>query len=249
MRPKETSTKSQKANASKIKLKSVTKAAAYIRVSTDEQAAEGQSLDNQHSRINSYAESQGWDLTNVYREEGYSGKTIHRPELSRLISDVKAHKIDIVLIYRVDRLTRRQKHLWMLLEDVLEPNNVGLKSVIEPFDTTTATGKAFLSMLGTFAQLERDTIAERTTDALHHKRNVGEWVGRIPFGYRIGPSGKLEKDADEQKTIRRIRRLRNTGKSIRTISRVTNMNRGTVFRILNGHGNERNAKYINRVEA
>ena len=227
--------------------KTSTKAAGYVRVSTDEQRNEGQSIENQIARIEAYAESQAWSLVEIYREEGFSGKTTDRPELKRLIDAVRSREIDILLVYRVDRLTRRQKDLWTLLEDVLEPNGVGLKSVVEPFDTTTASGKAFLSMLGTFAQLERDTIAERTADTLRHKKDNGEWVGRVPFGYRIGKSGKLEKDPNEQSIIRRIHRLRNKGKSIREISRATDTGRGTVYGVLNGRGNRRNTRYVNGV--
>ena len=225
-----------------MKTKSAIVAVGYVRVSTDEQSAEGQSLDSQAAKIKAYAKSQGWDLIEIYREEGYSGKTIDRPELNRLIMASRKAQIDVLLVYRVDRLTRRQKDLWTLLEDVLEPNGVGFKSVSEPFDTTTATGKAFLSMLGTFAQLERDTIAERTTDTLRHKIDIGEWVGRIPFGYRIGKNGKLAKDQDEQKIIRQIRRLRSKGMSIRAIAEATDAGRGTVYGVLNGRVNRRNIK-------
>ena len=111
--------------------------AGYIRVSTDEQVTEGQSLDNQLARIKAYANSQGWDLIEVYREEGYSGKSIERPEMSRMITDIKAGKFNVVLVYKVDRLTRKQKDLWYLLEDVFEANGIGFKSVLEPFDTVS----------------------------------------------------------------------------------------------------------------
>jgi site-specific DNA recombinase len=227
-----------------VKIKKTMVAVGYVRVSTDDQSAEGQSLDSQAAKIESYAKSQGWNLIEIYREEGYSGKTTDRPELNRLIMAVRNAKIDVLLVYRVDRLTRRQKDLWTLLEDVLEPNRVGFKSVSEPFDTTTATGKAFLSMLGTFAQLERDTIAERTADTLRHKKNNGEWVGRVPFGYRIGASGRLEKDGDQQKAIARIRRYRKRGLSFRDIAKRMAIPRSTVSDLINNNG--RNRLYTNR---
>ncbi len=226
-------------------MKTIIKAAGYIRVSTEEQAVEGQSLDSQEARIRAYAESQGWEIVEIYREEGYSGKTIDRPELKRLIQAIRASQIDILLVYRVDRLTRRQKDLWTLLEDVLEPSGVGFKSVVEPFDTTTAQGKAFLGMLAVFAQLERDTIAERTKDTLKNKRANGEWTGRIPYGYRIGDDGKLEKDLEEQKVIARIKRLSRAKKPIREISRSVGVSKDTVSRVLNGQGKARNRRYAN----
>ena len=84
----------------------------YVRVSTNEQTTEGQSLENQSNRISSYCQSQGWNLIEIFREEGVSGKTINRPKLNQLISGVKTGNIDVILVYKVDRLTRRQKDLW-----------------------------------------------------------------------------------------------------------------------------------------
>jgi len=157
------------------------KAVGYVRVSTDEQVAEGVSLENQEARIRAYAESQDWELAQIYREEGYSGRIMDRPELQRMLQDIRAGGIGVVLVYKVDRITRRQKDLWNLLEDEFEPNDVGFKSVVEPFDTTTASGKAFLGKLGVFAQLERDTIAERTKDALEMKSRNGEYLAHLPW--------------------------------------------------------------------
>jgi site-specific DNA recombinase len=187
------------------------RAAGYVRVSTDEQAREGCSLENQEARIRHYAESQEWDLVEMYREEGFSGKTTDRPQLQRLLEAVKARELDVVLVYRVDRLTRKQKDLWHLLEDVFEKHGVGFKSVVEPFDTTTAQGKAFLGMLAVFAQLERDTIAERTKDALANKIANGENVGAPAYGYRV-EDGKLVPVAEEQEVLALVRQLRSSKK-------------------------------------
>ena len=221
------------------------RAAGYVRVSTDEQVAEGLSLDSQSSRIQAYANSQGWELVEIYRDEGHSGKTTNRPQLSRMISAIENGEIDTVLVHRVDRLTRRQKHLWTLLEDVFEPNGVGFKSVIEPFDTTTAQGKAFLGMLAVFAQLERDTISERTTDTLRHKKRVGEWSGRVPFGFRIGANGCLEKDPDQQKLIARVKRLHGREKSYQEIAEKIGISAATAYRIVTD--TSRNRRYTRTI--
>jgi site-specific DNA recombinase len=194
------------------------RAAGYVRVSTDEQAREGCSLDNQEARIRAYAESQEWELVEMYREEGFSGKTTDRPQLQRLLADVKARWVDVVLVYRVDRLTRKQKDLWFLLEDVFEKHKVGFKSVVEPFDTTTAQGKAFLGMLAVFAQLERDTIAERTKDALANKIANGENVGAPAYGYKV-EDGKLVPVPEEQEVLALIRQLR-SGKKPKTYKEI-----------------------------
>jgi site-specific DNA recombinase len=225
------------------------RAAGYIRVSTEEQSSEGQSLDNQLARITAYADSQGWELKEVYREEGFSGRVINRPQLSRMIADVQGGKFNVILVYKVDRLTRKQKDLWYLLEDVFEDNSVGFKSVTEPFDTTTAQGKAFLGMLAVFAQLERDTIAERTRDTLANKTANGEWVGRIPFGFRIGKTGELEKDPDGQRIIAKIRRLRRQGRSLREIASRVGVSHTTVSSVLNGSSGRRNRLYRSKIAA
>jgi len=224
------------------KLNGPVRVAGYVRVSTEEQASEGLSLDNQKSRIKAYAESQGWQLCEIFREEGHSGKSINRPKLKRLIAEVKSGNYDVVLVYKVDRLTRKQKDLWFLLEDIFEAHQTGFKSVIEPFDTTSAQGKAFLGMLAVFAQLERDTISERTKDTLENKRSKGEWVGRIPFGFRL-ISGRLERDPRQQKVIARIRKLARNGYSYRSIADQVGVSHVTVSNLLNSSVKRRNSLY------
>lgn len=217
-------------------------------MSTDEQASDGLSLSCQEARIRAYAESQNWIIGNIYREEGVSGKTLERPQLKRLLTDIKLGSINTVLVYKVDRLTRKQRDLWFLLEDVFEPCGIGFKSVIEPFDTTTAQGKAFLGMLAVFAQLERDTISERTKDTLSNKKSNGKWVGRPPFGFRINQKGELEQDSKQQGDIAKIKRMRRQGKSLREISRRIGVSYMAVSNILNDNLKRRNRKYVNRIK-
>jgi len=199
------------------------RAVGYCRVSTDEQA-KGLSLDNQSDRIKSYCQSQGWELGEVYSDPGYSGKDLNRPDLSRMIERIKAGGIDVVLIYKLDRLSRKQKDLWTLIENILEPHKVGLKSITEPFETTTAMGRAFLGMLSVFAQLERDQTRERIKDALGFKKTKQEWVGRPPVGYvmlsRSDGKGGIIKDKhltinqDEAKIIKMIFQARAKGRGL-----------------------------------
>lgn len=222
------------------------RAVGYVRVSTEEQARGGVSLDTQEKRIRAYAESQGWMFCGMFREEGASGKDLNRPQLQAMLTGLEADHVDVVLVYRVDRLTRKQKDLWSLLEDVFEKQGVGFKSVVEPFDTTTAQGKAFLGMLGVFAQLERDTIAERTKDALAHKKRNGDWVGRVPTGFTLD-EGRLAKDPRGQKIIARAKRLRRAGATIRTIAKKIGLPKSTVAELVKTNGNSRNSRYANAV--
>src|SRR5207302_3676022 len=122
----------------------------YVRVSTEEQSRDGISLEMQTERIRAYCESQGWALVAIHKDAGVSGTSLQRPGLQELLAHL--HGVGAVLVWKVDRLSRRQKHVLSILEDVLEPAGVGFKSVTEPFDTTTPMGKAFLGMLAVFAQ-------------------------------------------------------------------------------------------------
>lgn len=158
--------------------------ALYPRVSTDEQREHGFSIDNQKERLEAFCKSQGWADYRFYVDDGYSGTNMERPALKRMIRDVKEGKIDTVVVYKLDRLSRKQKDVLYLLEDVFDANGVAFKSATEPFDTATPLGKAMLGILAVFAQLERDTIVERATAGRRQRIRRGIWPGgREPFGY------------------------------------------------------------------
>jgi site-specific DNA recombinase len=162
--------------------------ALYCRVSTDEQAEHGFSIDDQKERLAAYCASQGWTDYEFYIDDGYSGTTTDRPELNRLIRHVRAGRIKTVVVYKLDRLSRRQKDALYLLEDVFEANGVAFKSATEPFDTSTPLGKAMLGILAVFAQLERDTIMERTRAGKRQRTRKGLWYGGVvPYGYQYSP--------------------------------------------------------------
>ena len=188
------------------------RAAGYVRVSTDEQAREGCSLDNQEARIRAYCDSQEWDLIHILREEGYSGKTTDRPALQLLLGSVRdSADVQVVLVYKLDRLSRNQRDVLNILHE-LESHNVLFKSVTESFDTTTPGGRAFMGMLGVFNQLERDTIAERTKDALAHKKANGEPVGTPGYGWKV-ENGVWIEDEAEQAVLCKIREWYELGAS------------------------------------
>jgi len=183
------------------------KAIGYIRVSTEEQAKEGVSLDNQEAKIKAYCDSQDWKLVKVFSDEGFSGKDMKREGLKELVSFLEADHVDVVVVYKTDRLTRKQRHLYQLLEDIFEKKGVGFKSVTEPFDTTTAMGKGFLGMLGVFAQLEGDLISERTREALAYKIKQGEYLGSPPLGFEALEK-ELKKNNDELEVVEEIFKLK-----------------------------------------
>lgn len=159
--------------------------ALYCRVSTDEQVEHGFSIENQKERLEAFCVSQGWTDYRFYIDDGYSGTNMDRPALKRMIRHVENGQIDTVVVYKLDRLGRKQKDVLFLLEDVFDRNNVAFKSATEPFDTSTPLGKAMLGILAVFAQLERDTIVERVTSGRRQRVRRGLWYGgRVPFGYK-----------------------------------------------------------------
>lgn len=180
--------------------------ACYIRVSTEEQAEQGLSIPAQKSRLIAYSKSQGWELYDFYIDDGYSGKDLERPAMQRLILEAEVNKFNILLVLKLDRLSRRQKDVLYILEDILEPNNIGFKSATESFDTTTPFGKAALGMMAVFAQLERDTIIERVRLAKKESAKQGRFMGGpTPYGYSYNFSSKmLEIDEIQASTVRLI---------------------------------------------
>ena len=215
----------------------------YVRVSTEEQAREGVSITAQEERITALATAKGWNLVTIIRDAGYSGKNLSRPGAESLIGICQRAEVDVVIVFKVDRLTRRQKDLWYLLEDVFYKNQVGFVSVTEAFDTTTAAGKAFLGMIGIFAQLERDLVSERTREALGQKKRKGQWIGRRPTGFRINEGGRLEEDPDVIKMIARAKRLRREGASFGDISRALGTPKTTIYRLINTNLRRLKASY------
>lgn len=197
------------------------KAYGYIRVSTDEQKEEGVSLDAQSEKIKAYAILNDFDLMEIIRDEGKSGKDMDRPGLQRLIDLSDGPEADAIIVYKLDRLSRRTRDILYLIEEVFKRGHTRFLSITEQIDTKTAMGKFFLTMMGALAQMEREVISERTRAALAYKKAKGDPLGAVPYGFKL-EDGKYEKDPGEQKIVRRIKRLREKGKSYRQIATILN---------------------------
>lgn len=173
----------------------------YRRVSTDMQREEGISLRTQDERLNSFAHSQGWIIVDDYADEGFSAKDMNRPALQKLIGDMKQRKIDVLLVYRLDRLVRSVSDLHELLK-IMEQYDVKFKSCTEVFDTTNATGRLFITMIATLAQWERETIAERVFDNMLERSEMGlRNGGPAPFGYEYNDRKELIQVPEEIKWV------------------------------------------------
>ncbi|QOS97592.1 recombinase family protein [Brevibacterium sp. JNUCC-42] len=175
----------------------------YRRVSTEMQREDGISLQTQDERLGAFIQSQGWALVEDYSDEGYSAKNMERPALKRLIEDIKQQKIDVVLVYRLDRFVRSVSDLHHLLQ-VMDKHDVKFKSCTEVFDTTSATGRMFITIIATLAQWERETIAERVFDNMLHRSEQGKRNGApAPYGYVL-QDGILTQDENEAVWVRYI---------------------------------------------
>lgn len=159
--------------------------ALYPRVSTQEQAKEGYSIGEQIERLTKYCEAMGWTVYKIYTDPGYSGGDTNRPGLQDMIKDVKAGKIDKVVVYKLDRLSRSQKDTLYLIEDVFLKHDTDFVSMTENFDTSTSFGRAMIGILAVFAQLEREKIKERMGMGKEARAKEGKWGGgsSVPIGY------------------------------------------------------------------
>lgn len=200
------------------------RAALYCRVSTTEQAEEGYSLQEQEARLRAYADAQGWVVHDIYRDPGFSGAKLDRPGIQRLIEDVKAHRVQRVVTYKLDRLSRSQKDTLYLIEEVILPNGADYASVTESLDTSTPLGMAMIGILSVFAQLEREQIAERMMMGRIASAKEGNWRGGsgVPIGYRYIPrtateDGRLVIDDYEAAQVREIFRQFLGGKTFHSI--------------------------------
>jgi len=206
------------------------KAVGYVRVSTDEQAREGQSLEVQASRVAAYCQAKGWELLRTYTDEGESGKSLSRPGIRTLIEDLKSNGVDVVVIVKLDRLTRSIRDLGSLIDDLFK--GVDLASVEESLDSSTANGRMVMNLLGTVAQWEREVIGERTKAVLDHKAEKGEHVGRIPYGFQVGEDGKLVEIPEEIENIRKMKREHLRGRSIRAIAEKYDISKSTTQKLI-----------------
>jgi DNA invertase Pin-like site-specific DNA recombinase len=214
-----------------------TKAVGYIRVSTDKQADHGISLDAQRTKLEAYAALYDIELVAVIVDAGVSAKTLHRPGLQQALGMLKQGEADALLVAKLDRLTRSVKDLGTLLDEYFA-DDFTLLSVADSIDTRTAAGRLVLNVLMSVAQWERETIRERTTEAMHHLKTQGRKTGGdVPYGFTASAGGTLVADVDEQAMLEAIRTARQRGYSQRqVVSELTRQGfttrKGTAFSLM-----------------
>lgn len=182
-----------------------------------------------------YAKSKEFTEYEYYVDGGYSGKDLNRPAIQKLIQDVKEHKIDTVIVFKLDRISRSQKDTLYLIEEVFNKYGVGFISMKENFDTTSPFGKAMIGVLSVFAQLERETILERTRIGIKKRAESGLWRGggKIPFPYRYDKEqGILIPIPEQVEILNKMISMYLSGKSFNNIGEVVNMDERMVERRL-----------------
>jgi site-specific DNA recombinase len=175
----------------------------YTRISTDEEN-QPTSLLSQQERLHAFCRSQeGWRIV-AEEQDRMTGSTLARPGLERALELAREHRIDLLLVYRVDRLSRNVRQLAQLAEQ-LDGYGCALRSATEPFDTGAAAGRMMLQMLGVFAEFEHATIVDRVTAGIERRAKQGRWAtGRLPFGYRRNEQKDVVPDESEAPIVQRV---------------------------------------------
>ncbi len=225
-----------------------TTAACYCRVSTENQI-ENYSIDEQRERLEAFCKAKGWSHPTMFIDPGFSGGTLERPALRSLLEDVKRGKFGMVVVYKLDRLSRSQKDTLYLIEDVFNRYGVSFVSVCENFDTGTPFGKAMIGILSVFAQLEKDQITERFTMGRIGRAKSGLFHGggNAPTGYDY-VDGHLVVNEFRAMQVREVFERFKRGESVHSIQRAMHekyggwTNHTLVYNVL------RNSIYIGMVK-
>jgi site-specific DNA recombinase len=214
--------------------------AIYSRVSTEEQAREGLSVEAQIDKCKSFCQARDWEIFKVYRDAGFSAGTLNRPALELLLRDAQEKKFEIILVYKIDRFSRKLRDLIMVLEDLKE-KNINFTSVTEQIDTTSAMGEAFFQIIGVFAQLERGMVKERVELAFDRKIQLGESLSRAPLGYAYR-NKKMIPDPENALKIKEIFEMWIAGISYKEICSKFNLSPSNLYQII------KNEVYLGKIK-
>jgi site-specific DNA recombinase len=180
----------------------------YIRVSTSQQADDGLSLENQRNKIEAWASLNDYLVLDVYADEGFSGRTMEkRKDLAALLEIIKTG--EALVVYTFSRLSRSAAD-FLNLNRTLTAKGCQIVVIREGLDTTSPHGRFAATMFAAIAELESDVIADRIQDSMNLKKEKGEFVGRIPYGWQLsnGPQSDLIEKPDEQTIITRVKAMR-----------------------------------------
>lgn len=196
------------------------RAALYVRVSTEDQANQGFSLNAQEKKLESYCALRGWEIADIYRDEGYSGRSKDRPEYIRMMNEMD--KWDMILVLKMDRIHRNSMNFTMMMEE-LNHNGKQFNSIQDKFDTTTVMGRFVMDVIQRIAQLESEQIGERVYRGMmeKHMEGKGGLGGGNPYGYAYA-AGHLVINTEEAYRVRAIFNMAQHGSSLSEIAQALN---------------------------
>lgn len=187
------------------------KACVYTRVSTTEQATEGYSIEEQERKCKAAIESKGWQYAGTYSDPGISGRTMDRPGLQSMLESISEGKVEAVFVYKLDRLSRKQKDTMTIIEDIFLKKDIALVSLNETLDTSTPWGRAMIGILSSFNQMESENIQVRTKMGRDAKANKGGYAGgKPPIGYKA-VHGELVIVPEEAEIVKLVFEMRKNG--------------------------------------
>ena len=176
----------------------------YCRVSSDEQAAHGISIEAQHDILNGYAAMSQSEIV-IFEDAGYSGKNTQRPALQRMLSALADGGVSAVVVWKLDRLSRSLRDTLTMIEDIFQPAGASLVSVTESIDTSTPSGRMMLNLLASFAQLEREQDSDRVVMSHKHLARDCQYLGgHIPLGYRVDENKHYQLDPVRASIVRHV---------------------------------------------
>lgn len=215
-------------------------AAIYVRVSTQDQAQHGYSLDAQQEALENYAKALGYDLFRIYRDEGKSAKDMKRPEMISMLQDAEAKKFSAIFIYKLDRFSRSLKDL-ILTIDKLKEIGIDFISLQDKIETASASGKLMFHIISAFAEFERNIIGDRTKFGMERKAKEGGFITKAPRGYKI-----VNKELIPEENFKEIQELFeefcNSDISLTQLAKRYNMTTAGIKKLL------KNITYIGKVK-
>ena len=207
----------------------------YARVSTEEQVEKGSSIREQVEKCGKYAEFLGLEAE-VITDEGRSGRDWSREGAAKLLKLVENGELEHLIVHRIDRLSRNSSEL-DAIERKLRENGVKFHSVTESINTETPVGRFVFRIFAAKAEFEADIIRENTRNGLKRKKENGQWVGRVPFGYRMVDKGLVE-DPEQQNTVDLAVAMRRDGDNWVSIARKLALDKMTIMRAVKRRENE-----------
>lgn len=209
-------------------LSHVNKVAIYTRVSTEEQAQEGYSLDAQLKKLRAYCENYDLQIYNEYIDGGYSGRNIKRPGYSKMIADI--NNWDAILVIKMDRIHRNQRNFTEMMK-IIYDHQKDFISMMEKWDTSTAIGRFVMDIMQRVAQLESEQTGERVTIGMNQKHITKESnhiLGRLPIGFKVDKTDtenhKLKKIPNELEIVKQIFKMYEAGETTRSIANKLGIN-------------------------